>query len=90
MQQNQDLSNWHNYVLVNDAVSITAKLYYDGVLYGTAVYRNASANTALYIGGSSGGYIWSGAIGNFQVHNRILTPAEVVQNFNNLKTRYGL
>jgi hypothetical protein len=82
--------NWHNYVVVNDAVSNIAKLYYDGVLYGTAGYRNASANTALYIGGTTSNYMWNGAIGNFQVHNRILTPAEVVQNFNNFKTRYGL
>jgi hypothetical protein len=82
--------NWHNYVVVNDAVSNTAKLYYDGVLYGTAVYKNASSNTTLYIGGNTSSYMWNGAIGNFQVHNRLLTPAEVVQNFNNLKTRYGL
>ncbi|WP_169303282.1 beta strand repeat-containing protein [Pedobacter cryophilus] len=82
--------NWHNYILVNDAVSNTAKLYYDGVLYGTAGYRNASTNTKLYIGGSNGSWVWNGAIGNFQVHNRILTSAEVLQNFNALKTRYGL
>jgi Alpha-L-arabinofuranosidase B, catalytic len=82
--------NWHNYVVVNDAVSNTARLYYDGVLYGTAGYRNASANTKLYIGGSNGGWQWNGAIGNFQVYNRILSPAEIIQNFDNLKTRYGL
>jgi hypothetical protein len=81
---------WHNYVVVNDAVSNTARLYYDGVLYGTAGYRNASANTKLYIGGSNGGWQWNGAIGNFQVYNRILSPAEIIQNFDNLKTRYGL
>ncbi|WP_369754045.1 LamG-like jellyroll fold domain-containing protein [Flavobacterium sp. WC2409] len=82
--------NWHNYVVVNDAVSNTAKVYYDGVLYGTAVYKNASANTNLYIGGTTGGYQWDGAIGNFQAHNRVLTPAEVAQNFNHFKIRYGL
>ncbi|NGY38430.1 hypothetical protein FQU23_013020 [Flavobacterium sp. XN-5] len=83
--------NWHNYVVVNDAVSNTARLYYDGVLYGTtAGYRNASANTNLYIGGSNGEWPWAGAIGNFQVYNRVLSPAEIIQNFNNLKSRYGL
>lgn len=81
--------NWHNYVVVNDAVSNTAKLYYDGVLYGTAVYRNAAVSTSLYIGGTTSTYMWDGAIGNFQVHNRVLTPLEVGQNFNSLKTRYG-
>jgi hypothetical protein len=82
--------NWHNYVVVNDVVSNTARLYYDGVLYGTAVYKDASTNTNLYIGGTTGGYQWNGAIGNFQVYNRVLSPAEIIQNFNNLKTRYGL
>lgn len=82
--------NWHNYVVVNDAVSNTAKVYYDGVFYGAAIYKNASANNKLYIGGTTGGYQWDGAIGNVQVHNRVLTPAEVAQNFNYLKTRYGL
>jgi hypothetical protein len=82
--------NWHNYVLVNDEVSNTAKLYYDGVLYGTAAYRNASANTVLYIGGNSNTYMWNGAIGNFQVYNRSLISSEVLQNFNAVKSRFGL
>lgn len=82
--------NWHNYVVVNDAVSNTTKLYYDGILYGTATYKNASSNTTLYIGGNNSSYMWNGSIGNFQVHNRALTALEVVQNFNNLKLRYGL
>ena len=82
--------NWHNYVVVNDAVSNTTKLYYDGVLYGTATYRNASTNTTLYIGGNNTTYFWNGSIGNFQVHNRVLSALEVVRNFNYLKLRYGL
>lgn len=82
--------NWHNYVVVNDAVSNTAKLYYDGVLYGTAVYKDASVSTSLYIGGTTSTYMWNGAIGNFQVHNIALTSLEVDQNFNSLKSRYGL
>ncbi|WP_235954511.1 LamG-like jellyroll fold domain-containing protein [Cyclobacterium salsum] len=82
--------NWHHYVVVNDAVSNTTKFYYDGVLYGTAVYKNASVSTSLYIGGTTSTYMWNGAIGNFQVHNRVLTSLEVGQNFNYLKSRYGL
>jgi hypothetical protein len=34
--------------------------------------------------------MWNGSIGNFQVHNRVLSTVEVVQNFNHLKLRYGL
>lgn len=82
--------NWHYYVVVNDAVANIATLYYDGLFYGTARYRNASANTTLYIGGNNATYMWNGAISIFQVHNRVLSSPEVVQNFNNTKTRFGL
>ena len=82
--------NWHNYVVVNEAVSNTAKLYYDGVLYGTAVYKNASVSTSLYIGGTTSTYMWNGAIGNFMVHNRALTSLEVLQNFNSTKSAFGV
>ena len=75
---------------MNDEVSNTAKLYYDGVLYGTAAYRNASTNTVLYIGGNTNTYMWNGAIGNFQVYNRPLISSEVLQNFNAVKSRFGL
>ena len=82
--------NWHNYVLVNDALSNIATLYYDGVPYGTAVYRNASANTILYIGGNNNTYMWNGAIATFYVYNRSLIASEVLQNFNSARTRFGL
>ena len=82
--------NWHNYVVVNDAFSNTTRLYYDGILYGTAIYKNAAITNKLYIGGNTSDYMWNGAIGNFQVYNRVLTTSEVTQNFNYQKTRYGL
>jgi len=82
--------NWHNYVVVNDAFSNTTRLYYDGILYGTAIYKNAAITNKLYIGGNTSDFMWNGAIGNFQVYNRVLTTSEVTQNFNYQKTRYGL
>ena len=81
---------WHHYVLVNDAVSNTAKLYYDGALYGSAIYRNASATTSLYIGGNTNTYMWNGAIATFSVYNKSLIASEVLQNYNSQKGRYGL
>ena len=81
--------NWHYYVVVNDASS-NAKLYYDGELLGTATYRNASANTNLTIGGNTDTYQWNGSISNFQLHNKVLTVAEIQKNYNALKGRYGL
>ena len=81
--------NWHYYVVVNDASS-NAKLYYDGELLGTATYKNASANTNLTIGGNTGSYQWNGNISNFMLHNRVLSAAEVQQNFNALRGRFGI
>ena len=81
--------NWHNYVVVNNAVSNNAKLYYDGVLIGTALYKNASTNTALYIGGTTGTYMWNGAIATFYVYNRSLIDSEVLQNYNAAKSKFG-
>lgn len=34
-------TNWQSYALVNDAVTITAKLYYDGIFVGAAIYKNS-------------------------------------------------
>ena len=80
---------FHHYAVVNDATS-GAKLYYDGTLLGTATYRNASGNTNLTIGGNTGSFMWNGNISNFTVQNRALSAAEILQNYNALKGRYGL
>ena len=78
----------HNYVVVNDSSS-SAKLYYDGLLLGTATYRSATATTKLSIGGNYGGYPWRGKISGCMVHNRALTSEEVRQNFEATKGRYA-
>jgi len=81
--------DYHHYVVVNDALSNT-KLYYDGVLLGTATYRTAANNTNLTIGGNTSSYMWNGNISNFTIHNRVLTENEIKQNFNALRGRFGI
>jgi len=81
--------NYHHYVVVNDSAS-NAKLYYDGVLLGTATYVDASANTNLTIGGNTASYIWDGNIASTTIYNRAVTASAVLQNFNALKSRFGL
>lgn len=63
---------------------------YDGVLLGTATYRSAANNTNLTIGGATGDYMWNGNISNFSIHNRALSAAEIQQNFNATRSRYGI
>ena len=81
--------NYHYYVVVNDASSNT-KLYYDGVLLGTAAYRTAANNTNLTIGGTTDTYMWNGNISNFSIYNRALSAAEISQNFNATRGRFGI
>jgi hypothetical protein len=85
-----NISNWHNYTVVNDATS-NAKLYIDGVFKASATYRSNIATTTLSIGGGGGNTNkWIGEIANFQAYNRVLTASEVLQNFNSLKGGFGL
>jgi hypothetical protein len=81
--------NWHHYVVINDAAS-TTKLYYDSVLIGSATYRSSANNTNLTIGGNTNTYQWNGSISSFMLHNKLLSPTEISQNFNALRGRFGI
>ena len=84
-----NISNWHNYTVVNDATS-NAKLYIDGVFKASAAYRSNTDTTTLSIGGGgTNTNKWVGEIANFQAYNRVLTASEVLQNFNSLKGGFG-
>jgi hypothetical protein len=57
----------------------------------------ASATTTLTTGstqtlqiGYAGVNVQSMAAGSFQIYNRALSTAEITQNYNALKTRFGL
>ena len=85
---------WHNYTICVDASNSNVKLYFDGVLAGTAGYWSPtrSTPTALFIGGAGAGdnvWNWIGGISIFQSYNRALTATEVNTNFNALKSRFG-
>ncbi len=84
--------NWHNYTVVNDFTASNSKLYFDGVLVGTANYKSPTYTNKLYIGGAGAGdsWFWKGGIANFQAYGRALTSSEVLQNYNILKPRFGL
>jgi len=86
-------SNWHYIVVTNDS-STNAKLYIDGVLIGTAGYRSTLSSTSnnFWLGRFSGdnNYTINASIGASQLYNRVLTAAEVLQNYNFTKGRFGL
>lgn len=75
------------------------KGYVNGILDGTAAANGNPVTGSTFIqigshhqalsGGASGRY-WNGYISNTVVYNRVLTQAEILQNYNALKGRYGL
>ena len=81
-----------NFVATYNGVNL--KLYENGTLIqtGSSYTTNISnSSTNLEIGrGGGGSYNWSGNIAQTQIYNRALTAAEIQQNFNALRGRYGI
>ena len=70
------------YVYLNDKLNLT----------DTLSGNRGIATKQLKIGstGWQNGYNWDGKISNITIHNRELSAAEVRQNFNALRGRYGI
>lgn len=82
---------WHQVVIVIiPGVSISR--YVDGILNSsvTSITVSSISGSNLLIGKSQTGYYYSGQISAMQIYNRALTAAEVLQNFNALRGRYGI
>jgi hypothetical protein len=96
--------NWHHVALTINVE--TQKFYIDGALVHThdttdAATRSGGTSAVLGTAGADdmtigrwgdyhGGY-WSGKIANFNAYqNRELSAAEVLQNFNAMKSRFGV
>ena len=81
-----------NFVATYNGVNL--KLYENGTLIqtGSSYTTNISnSSTNLEIGrGGGGGYNWSGNIAQVSIYNRALSAAEVSQNYNALRFRFGL
>jgi len=84
---------WYNVVFTrNDS---TLKLYVNGVQIATAADTLTGAisnNQVVWIGQSAylgGSYDYTGNISEIMVYNAVLTDAEVLQNFDATKTRFG-
>ena len=71
----------------------TAKLYANGVLKATDAITSYAFNRNLTTGSGqpyASTYNWNGGIAAFRVYYRELTAAEVLQNYNAQKSRFGL
>jgi hypothetical protein len=69
-----------------------AKWYLNGILQNTrTATHNPVTFSNLYIGAESlGGRYYNGRISMVQIYNRALTAAEILQNYDATKTRFGL
>ena len=91
-------SEWRNvvYVITTSGSTQTLKAYQNGTLVSTDTNTSTTyhwvgtiGNLALGVGHNTSRE-WDGNIGNFMTYNRALSAAEVLQNYNALKGRYGL
>lgn len=86
-----ELNVWKNYTLVrNDNNNV--KLYKNGVLVGTKVGAGTSSirsvSDRLYIG-KAGSTYGNFNIGSIKIYSKSLSAAEVLQNYNVTKSRFG-
>jgi hypothetical protein len=90
-------NQWFNLCAVISTTSCT--LYINGVQNNSIARPSAAimATNFLTIGarpvtgtGSASSYAFNGSIALTQLYNRVLTPSEILQNFNALRGRYGL
>jgi hypothetical protein len=84
-------SNW--FQVVGTYTSGSRILYINGVQVSSDTQTGTISTNAsgMYIGSyNSGGYYYNGALSICRVYNRVLSAAEVLQNFNASRGRYGI
>ena len=89
-------STWYHFTCVYEGnsnnTSGTARIYINGVENGTAslsANRTGQIQTSNFKLGEHDGYL-TGNIALSRMYNKVLTPMEVLQNFNATKNRFGL
>ena len=81
----RDDNNWYLYVN-GEQVNTKADPYTGSVTNAQELWIGRSAFTAA----SPAGYQWVGDIGQVFIYDAVLTPAEILRNYNATKATYGL
>ena len=87
-------NQWNNVVATFDGT--IKRIYVNGVLRATSttlsgtVTQNTTGAAFIGIYGNFAGYPFNGRISNTTIYNRALTASEITQNYNALKSRYGI
>ena len=83
-------NSWTNAVGVYNGTNLI--VYQNGILSNSAAYSGSIGTNlvAVRVGAANDGLYCGGNISNVQIYNRALSAAEVQQNFNALRGRYGI
>ena len=90
LNQSVSVNNWHHVVGTYDGTTLT--LYRNGSSVGTPVTTtgNITNTSKILTLGVRGGQYFDGRISNAKTYNRALSAAEISQNFNASRGRYGI
>ena len=64
--------------------------YRNGQADGTTTVTNFAPTNPVRLGLANAGEYHTGTVYNLQIYNRALSAAEIAQNFNSLRGRYGI
>ena len=85
-------NTWYNYIVTYiTGASRNFKVYSNGVLLADSTPASASwAPDGQYVGYGFANNTMSGSYGPLLIYNKVLSQQEVLQNYNSLKSRFGL
>lgn len=92
-------TGWHHFITTFDGRYV--RLYVDAqnvstIDLGNTGYTISYASNSIFIGAEAAastapeGFYWDGKIGATNIYNRALSAAQVLQNYLNTKSKYGL
>lgn len=84
-------TNWRIYAAIGNTATDSWSLYVNGVLTAGPNSNGSQGPNGLAIGSAQGtSEFGAGQVGFWLMYNAVLTPAEILQNYNYFKARYGL
>jgi hypothetical protein len=83
-----EMNQW--YYLAYSEDGTTNKYYKNGTLIASTAAGTTTSATTIALGArTSLDYNYSGAVSGLQIYDRALTYAEIQQNYNSFRTRFG-
>jgi hypothetical protein len=84
------VNNWYQIVYTFNASNGACEIFKNGVSQGTGTIQSFIGTTNILIARWAGTYNFQGNGSIYRIYNRVLTQAEVTQNYNAQKGRFGL